>query len=239
MRPLVTGASRGIGRAFVDEFLAAGCEKIYAGVRDAAAAERLRALDPRIIPVELDTTLPEHVAAVATACTDVTLLVNNAGVEMQSAFLGAQDMRAARHEMDVNYFGTLAMTRAFAPTIVRARGAIVNILSISALVTIPHVGSYSASKQAARALTQGIRAELKAQGVRVLAVYPTGYDTDMAAASVKDRSVLFPPRLLTGKVLKALQDGGDDEIYPDPNAEYLGRLAREDPDQLAALFAAH
>lgn len=236
-RPLITGASRGIGRAFVDEFLAAGAETIYAAVRNEAAKAALAAVDPRISPLILDITKPDQVAAAAATATDITVLVNNAGVEMQSGLLSAPDMTAARLEMEVNYFGPLAMARAFAPVLKQRGGAMVNILSISALVNVPRVGSYSASKAAARSMTQGLRAELQPEGVRVIAVYPAGYDTDMASY-VKDTASLFPPRMLTSAVLKSLRNGGPDDLYPDPASAHIERLSREDPDGLVAMFAA-
>jgi len=235
-RPLITGAARGIGRAFVDAFLEAGAEVVYAGVRDEAAARRLAAADPRVRPILLDTTHPHDVAAAARAAPDVDILVNNAGVSFNASFLNAPSLDAARQEIEVNFFGPLAMARAFAPSLVDRRGAIVNILSVAALVHIQSVGSYNASKGAARAMTLGLRGDLRASGVRVLAVYPGGYDTDMAYY-VEDKSRLFQPSLLTAAVIEALADGGPDDVFPDPAAQNIRRMLREDPEGLAALMS--
>src|SRR6201996_9283035 len=71
---LVTGANRGIGKAFAEELLARGAAKVYAGVRDVSSVT-----DPRLVAVELDVTDPAQVAAVAAELTDVDLVVNNAG----------------------------------------------------------------------------------------------------------------------------------------------------------------
>src|SRR6202043_3492063 len=103
-------ANRGIGRAFVAGFAAAGARKIYAAVRDPAKIN-----DPRVEPVRLDITDPEQVAAAAAACADVGVLINNAGVATFSPLLEAPTTAGARLEMETNYFGTLAMCRAFAP----------------------------------------------------------------------------------------------------------------------------
>jgi NAD(P)-dependent dehydrogenase (short-subunit alcohol dehydrogenase family) len=127
------------------------------------------------------------------------------------------------------------MSRAFASALIREGGAIVNILSISALGNIASVGSYSASKAAARSMSQGLRAEFREHGVRVIAVYPTGYDTDMSHF-VEDKSMLFPPRMLTAAVLASLVSGGPDEIYPDPSSQQIGQMAKDDLEGLLAMM---
>jgi NAD(P)-dependent dehydrogenase (short-subunit alcohol dehydrogenase family) len=235
-RPLITGASRGIGRAFVDEFLAAGAEKIYAAVRSEKARAELASVDARIVPVIVDVTKPEQVQAAAAAAPDITVLVNNAGVETHSGLLSAPSMDNARHEMEVNYFGPLAMARAFVPALLRTRGAIVSILSIGALINIPAVGTYSASKAAARSMTQGLRTDLGPQGIRVIAAYPSGYDTDMSAY-VTQKEALFPPRMLTGAVLAALTSGAPDEIFPDPFSQMVSTMVRDEPEKLVAMLS--
>ncbi|MBV9813205.1 MAG: SDR family NAD(P)-dependent oxidoreductase, partial [Acetobacteraceae bacterium] len=134
---LVTGANRGIGQAFVAGLLQAGAAKVYAGARDPAAVEIAGATALR-----LDVTDAVQVAAAASTCGDVTLLVNNAGVATFSAFIAAADTDGMRQEMDVNYFGTLAMCRAFAPVLRRrGGGAIVNVLSVASWSTGGQLGS--------------------------------------------------------------------------------------------------
>jgi len=222
-RPLITGAARGIGRAFVDEFLEAGAERVYAGVRKAADADRLAAADPRITPLLLDATNPAQVRAAAAAAADLTVLVNNAGVQNRGAYLGYPDLAPVREEMEVNYFGPLAMVRAFAPALAENRGAVVNVLSIAALAYVPSAGPYNASKMAAQALTLCLREELAGR-VRVIGVYPAGYDTAMAAHV--DKAFLFPPRQLTAAVLSALRDGGPDEVLPDATSQRIAAALR-------------
>jgi len=180
---LVTGGNRGIGEAFVRELLAAGASKVYVGSRDPEAAAQVTAIDPaRCVAVELDVTDQAEVAAAAHDCDDVNLVVNNAGLFLNQTLLGAPDLATARAEMEVNYFGTLAMCRAFAPVLARnGGGAIVNVLSAAALVSIPNMGGYSPSKAAARFLTTAVRAELAAQGTQVTALIVGSVDTRMAA----------------------------------------------------------
>ncbi|MBO3749578.1 SDR family oxidoreductase [Streptosporangiaceae bacterium NEAU-GS5] len=174
---LVTGANRGLGRAFARELADRGAAKVYGAARDAGSVT-----DPDVIPVELDITDLEGVAQVAEQCGDVTLLVNNAGIMKASTLVGAPDLDAARQEMETNFFGTLGMCRAFAP-VLRANGggAIVNMLSVSSFYTNPFVASYGASKAAAWSLTNGIRVELHHQGTLVVAVHAGFIDTDMTA----------------------------------------------------------
>lgn len=173
---LVTGANRGLGRALARDLVARGA-KVYGGARDPKSIS-----DPGVIPLKLDVTNTTDVAAAASACADVTLLVNNAGFAAFTPLLEAPSMDNARREMETNYFGMLAMCRAFAPVLARnGGGAILNILSVVSWFNAPMQGSYSASKAAALSLTDGIRHELRQQGTRVIGVHAGYIDTDMAA----------------------------------------------------------
>jgi NAD(P)-dependent dehydrogenase (short-subunit alcohol dehydrogenase family) len=209
---LVTGASRGIGRAYVEALVAGGAAKVYAGARHPADVMDLAGRFPAVVfPLQLDITVPADIAAAALAAPDVSLLINNAGINRQAGFLAAGDLDAARAEMETNYFGPLQMCRAFAPILkANGGGAIVNMLSILARVNLPMYGSLCASKAAALSLTQGVRAELAAQGTLVLGVMPGACDTEMEQN--------FPPPKLAPseavrQVLEALAAGQED-VYP-------------------------
>ena len=180
---LVTGGNRGIGEAFVRVLLESGARRVYAGSRDAAAARHLeREFPDRCVALELDVTDPAEVAAAADRGADVSLLVNNAGLFTNQLLLGAPDMSSARQEMEVNSFGTLAMCRAFAPVLGRnGGGAIVNVLSAAAIVTVPNMGGYAPAKAATRSLSGAVRAELAGQGTQVTALIVGSVDTRMAA----------------------------------------------------------
>ena len=180
---IVTGGNRGIGEAFVRVLLESGARKVYAASRDpAAAAHLVDAYPGRCAAIELDVTDPAEVAAAARGCTDVSIVVNNAGLFANQTLLGAPDMSIARSEMEVNYFGTLAMCRAFAPVLARnGGGAIVNVLSAAGIVCLPNMGGYSPSKAATRFLTTSVRAELSGQGTQVTALIVGSVDTRMAA----------------------------------------------------------
>src|SRR4051812_30017505 len=161
---LVTGANRGIGAAFVAELLKRGASKVYVAARDTTALSSLVASgDKRLVPLPLDVTDPDQVAAAASVAKDVTLLINNAGVAGFDGAISASSTDAARREMDVNYFGTMDMARAFAPVLgANGGGGMVNMLSMLSLVTLPVAATYSASKAAALSLTRSVRAELAA-----------------------------------------------------------------------------
>ena len=177
---LVTGANGGIGRAFAAGLLKRGAAKIYVAARDPASlSELLKGGDGRLVPLRLDVTDSAQVAAAATAAPEVSLLVNNAGYMAFQGAIAAPDISAARREMDVNYFGLLRLAQEFGP-VMRSRGADgqasatawVNLLSIYALANFPPHGTYSASKAAALSLSQCLRAEMRAGGVRVINVFP-------------------------------------------------------------------
>lgn len=225
---LVTGANRGIGAVFVRAFLEAGAAKVYAATRSAGPST-----DARVVSVNLDVTDEDSVAAAAKVCSDVDVLVNNAGIAMGERLVAARDSKAARREMDVNYFGTLAMVRAFSP-VLRARGggAIVNVLSILGRVNLPGAGSYSASKAAAYSLTQGVRAELRAQGTLVVGVMPSFVETDMTARVSVEK---ISPRAVADAALRAVVEGVED-VYPGPAAD-VDRALAADPKAVERSFA--
>ena len=111
-----------------------------------------------MVPLRLDVTDSAQVAAAATAAPDVTLLVNSAGYAAFQGAIAAPDISAARREMAVNYFGPLVLTRTFKPALAApGGGAVVNMLSMAALVSLPITGTYSASEAAFLSVMRSIR----------------------------------------------------------------------------------
>ena len=219
---LVTGANRGIGRRTVDCLLAAGAPRIFAGARDPAKLGAL-AEDGRIIAVALDVTDPAQVAAAAERCADVSLLVNNAGVNRNRPLIGEPEaLTNARAEIEVNYLGTLSMCRAFAPVLkANGGGMIVNVLSVIGRVNLPAIGSYCASKAAGYSMTQGVRAELAAQGTHVMGVLPGAVDTEMTPGGDAR------PEDVAAAIVEAIANDIED-LYPDAMAQGLSEgLARD------------
>jgi NAD(P)-dependent dehydrogenase (short-subunit alcohol dehydrogenase family) len=223
---LVTGANRGLGKAFVRALLDRGAAKVYAAARDPGTID---VTDARVGPVQLDITNLDAIAAAARDCTDVSLLINNAGAMLLRPFLSAPDMSAARTEMETNYFGTLAMARAFAP-VLRATGggSLVNMLSVVSWYAPPFNASYCASKSAQWALTNALRVELRAQGTLVVGVHAGFIDTDMAAA-VDDPKI--SAQQVAAQTLDAIEKG-QPEVLADEWTRHVKNSVATDQDSL-------
>jgi len=176
-RVLITGASRGLGRALVTAFVDAGASEVIAGARKVEDRQALK-LD-RVTPVRLDVTSERDVGALAPAGA-IDILINNAGVAGFGNPL-TMDFMAAQEEIAVNYLGALRVTRAVAPAMIAQRdGVIVNVATAFAKVNLPLVGTYCATKAALLSLGQALRAYLAEHNVRVITVMPTTIDTDMS-----------------------------------------------------------
>lgn len=228
---LVTGANRGIGRSLVEALLARGAGKVYAAARKPEALAELAATDPRVVPLRLDITREDDVQEAAARAADVDLLINNAAV-VGHVFGGFEDpiwLDAARREYETNVVGSLRVSQAFAPVLARqGGGTIVNVASVAGLVGMPIVLTYSSTKAALHSLTQSTRQMLRAQGTRVVGVYPGPVDTEMAAE-------LTIPKASPASVADAVLDGleaGLDEIYPDPLARDYGEAYAVNPKAL-------
>jgi NAD(P)-dependent dehydrogenase (short-subunit alcohol dehydrogenase family) len=179
----VTGANRGLGRHFAEQLLQRGAT-VYAGARNPATIDL-----PGVIPIAIDVTDPESVKAAAVATHGVNLVINNAG-SATGATLLTGDLADIRLEMETHYFGTLAVTRAFAPQLAaNGGGAVLNVLSVLSWITFPGVGAYSAAKSAAWSLTNELRIELAEQGTAVSALHVGYMDTDMAASVPADQKI--------------------------------------------------
>jgi NAD(P)-dependent dehydrogenase (short-subunit alcohol dehydrogenase family) len=172
---VVTGANRGLGRHFAAQLLERGAAKVYAGARDPQRVD-LRG----VVPLQLDITDPASVARAAESVPDATLLINNAGISTHTRLTDG-DLDQIRLEMETGFFGTLAVTRAFAPVLTaNGGGAILNVLSLLAWLHLPDYGAYSAAKAAAWAQTNVVRQELAPKGIEVTALHVGYMDTDLA-----------------------------------------------------------
>jgi NAD(P)-dependent dehydrogenase (short-subunit alcohol dehydrogenase family) len=202
---LVTGANRGLGRALAEHLLDRGAKTVYAAARNPASIT-----DPRLTPVALDVTDPDAVAAAAERLTDVTLVVNNAGVSGAGSLVGSPDLAGARAEFETNFWGPVRVTRAFAPVLAaNGGGALVNVLSVLSWVALPTTGAYSASKAAAWSLTASARNELRDQGTLVVGVHMGYLDTDMAAHVPGPK---LAPGELAGQILDAVEAGREEVL---------------------------
>ncbi|MFT3771050.1 MAG: SDR family oxidoreductase [Minicystis sp.] len=232
---LVTGASRGIGRALVAALLDGGAKKVYAAARDPKQVEALVARDPaRVVPLRLDVTNAGEIEAAVRDARDVNLLVNNAGLLASFDLLTTPRARI-EEDLATNFFGTLSMVRAFAPVIeANGGGAVANVLTVLSLASMPALGGYGAAKAAAFSMTQAIRPQLRAKGIAVHAVFPGPIDTDMA------RDITLP-KISPEAAAKAIVEGiarGDEDILPDPMSAQVFATWRRDPKALEQQFGA-
>jgi NAD(P)-dependent dehydrogenase (short-subunit alcohol dehydrogenase family) len=205
---LVTGANRGLGAALVGELLARGAGTVYAAARDPRSVVHD---DPRVVPLQLDVTDLASVRAAAARADDVDLVINNAGTSGAGSLLTG-DPEHARAEMETNFWGPVAVLRAFAPVLARrGGGTAVTVLSALSWAAAPWAGSYAATKAAAWSLTNGVRVELREQGTHVVGVHLGFMDTDMVAH-------LDVPKIAARDVAAQIVDGivaGADEVLAD------------------------
>jgi NAD(P)-dependent dehydrogenase (short-subunit alcohol dehydrogenase family) len=255
---LITDGTSAVGMALARTCVAAGAEKVWVGYSsESLKAQVLVELDgrSRVTPIPLDVTSLESVKRAAKEVgATVDIVINNAefhgygGALDRSAaeaahtefhgYAGAPDRSAAaaaHTEMDVNYFGLLRLTEEFGP-VMRARAARgepfltvwVNLLSIYALANLPTYGTFSASKAAAYALSQSLRAQLQPAGIRVVNVFP-GPIADKSSEALSLPKI--EPEALARAIVKALKDGVED-VYPgDVASEWLAR-SRDNPKAL-------
>jgi NAD(P)-dependent dehydrogenase (short-subunit alcohol dehydrogenase family) len=228
---LVTGANRGIGQALVTEALRRGASRVYAATR-----RPFIHADERVTPLILDVTEPAQIQAAFERVESLNILINNAGL---AEYDNLSERAAIERHLAVNLFGTYGMTQAFLPLLKRSRGAIVNVLSVTALAALPIIPAYSISKAAAFSLSQSLRALVAGQGVGVHVVLPGPVDTDMSRA-------LDIPKASPESVARAIFDGveqSEDEIFPDSMSASLaeswyGGAVKAMERQNAALVAA-
>ena len=232
---LVTGANRGIGRAIAEELLERGAAKVYAGARNLDTLTDLQEkYGERVVPVQLDVTNPEQVQGAAKVAGDVQIIINNAGIAMGAPLLEAAAADVARQEMEVNYFGVMAVTQAFAPILAsNGGGAIANVSSVAGLVSMPVFATYSASKAAVHSLTQASRALLADQNILVAGVYPGPIDTDMTKDFPMEKA---SPQGLAKSVIDGLL-AGEEDIFPDPMAQDMAGQLRADPKAVEQFMA--
>ncbi|WP_329362169.1 SDR family oxidoreductase [Streptomyces sp. NBC_00669] len=221
---LVTGGNRGIGEQFVRALLERGAAKVYAAARDPR-----KVAVPGAVPLRLDITDAGSVRAAAEQAGDVTLLVNNAGISTGASLLDG-DLADFRREFDTHVFGTLAVSRAFAPVLARGGGGgLLNVLSALSWISLPASAAYCAAKSAEWSLTNALRVELAAQGTQVTGLHMGYVDTDLIAD-------VRAPKSDPADIVRAALDGfaaGDFEVTADATARQVKSALSAGP---AALY---
>jgi len=185
----ITGASSGFGRAFAEHAIEQGFNVVVGARRTNKLQEIVDLAPERVLAVDLDVNNPEQVkdAVEATMKRFGTLdvLINNAGYGIVGAIEETSDQEL-RAQMETNFFGAVAMTRAFLPILrSQRRGAIVNISSLGGQVSFAGFGAYSASKFALEGVSEALAAEMKPFGIKVLIVEPGGFRTELAGPAMK------------------------------------------------------
>jgi NAD(P)-dependent dehydrogenase (short-subunit alcohol dehydrogenase family) len=204
---LVTGANRGLGRAFAQALLDAGATKVYAAARNPGAVSQAG-----VTAIRLDVTDAASIAVAAAIAGDAQIVVNNAGITEHAALLGEGGAAALRRIMETNFYGMLAVSRGFAPVLkTNGGGALVNMLSVLSWIS-PRESPYSVAKAAAWALTNGLRNELRDQGTLVMGVHAGYIDTGMTAAveAPKER-----PEDIAARVIEGLLAGSEEVLTDD------------------------
>ncbi|MEU8487530.1 SDR family oxidoreductase [Streptomyces sp. NPDC048641] len=196
---VVTGANRGLGRHLAEQLVQRGA-KVYAAARHPETVDLAG-----VTPLRLDVTDEESIREAARVASDATLLVNNAGISTGTTLITGE-LDAVRLELETNFFGPLALTRAFAPVIeANGPGAVLNVLSALSWLHPAGLGSYAATKAATWAQTNAVREELAPHGITVTALHVAYMDTDMAARVPADQKV--DPADVAAQALNAVEDG--------------------------------
>ena len=214
---LVTGGSRGIGRALVEALYERGAKKVYATARDPKTVTH-----PDAVPLALEVSDPASVAAAAEQAQDVTILINNAGASVNANFLDSP-VEDVRREFETNFYGPLLVTRAFVPIIERNGGGhILNVHSVLSWLGV--LGSYSASKAALWSQTNSLRLDLKPRGIDVTGLHVGYVDTDMAAHVDGPKST---PESVAAQALDGIASGAFEVLADDLTRQVKAGLSAE------------
>lgn len=210
---LITGANRGLGLALAQAALKAGAGKVYAAARDPATVDIVG-----VHPLKLDVTKGADIVAALQSCPDVNIVINNAGIDTSTALMSDDAAASLRSEMEVNVFGLLALSRAFAPTLAKnGGGAIVNILSALSWVNMAKHATYSVTKAAAWSVTNGLRGELAGQKTQVVGVHVGYMETGMTEGIDAPKA---SPVDVAHTVFAAVE-AGKDEVLADGTAQHV------------------
>ena len=185
----ISGCSTGFGRELAKRVVARGWRFVATARDEGRVADLAEGADGRVLPLALDVTKPDQIAAAVAAATDrfggIDVLVNNAGYGYQSSIEEGQDIEI-REQFEANVFGLFALTRAVLPGMRESlRGTFVNIASVAGFVGFPGSGYYAASKHAVEGFSDALAAEVEPLGIGVTCVEPGPFRTDWAGRSLR------------------------------------------------------
>ncbi len=224
---LITGASGGLGKAFVAYAIKHHAKKIYCCAKDIALLNNLENGDTAVELCSLDITDKEQVKHLASKIGEVDILINNAGVNSAKRVFENTAI-----DFEINVLGTLNVCRELNHKLTK-QGAIINITSILALVNLPMNGLYCASKSALHSLTQAMRAELAPKEIEVYEVLPGPIDTKMTKGQPMEKS---KPEEIVDAVFEGYENKNY-EIYPDPFSKMIKEALSKDPLSVEKNFA--
>jgi NAD(P)-dependent dehydrogenase (short-subunit alcohol dehydrogenase family) len=232
---LVTGASRGLGLAFVKVLAERGAEKIYAGYKSTEGLAELNGLKlANVVPVLLDVTNTSHIQELAQKITKLDIIVNNAGIASACGFTAGNVLENATAEMNTHYFGPLKLVNTFLPLLKQVpQAGVINIASIAAISNFKAMGTYSASKAALHFMTQGLRAELAGSTIFVQGVYPGPFDTRLAAGFDGFKQ---SPEAIANTILDLYRERVE-EVFPDDFSKAMYQTFLESPKKLNEIFS--
>jgi NAD(P)-dependent dehydrogenase (short-subunit alcohol dehydrogenase family) len=201
---LVTGANGGLGTEFVTQALERGAAKVYATARSPRAWD-----DARVVPLALDVTDDVSVSAAVSAASDVSIIVNNAGVGGTGSLV-ASTVDDVERVFATNVFGALRVAKEFAPVLAgNGGGALVDVHSVLSWLAL--AGGYSASKAALWSITNSLRVELAPQGTLVVGAHLGYTDTPMTAGVDAEKN---DPAVIVATIWDAVV-AGDHEVLAD------------------------
>lgn len=225
---LITGANGGLGTVFVEKILALKPRKIYCSARNLASLANLKAMSDVIETIELDITSQESINKTVSKIETLDILINNAGVNSNSRLFDSSFM-----DFEVNFKGTLNLTQALFEKLKASKGTVMNITSVLALVNLPVLANYSASKSALHSSTQALRAEFGLFGGEVYEVLPGPIETRMTEGSPMPKT---KPQDIVDAVLLSFKKK-EFEIYPDGFSQMVKERLASEPEKLTAEFA--
>jgi len=179
-----------------------------------------------VVPIKLDVTSADDIATAAATLGDVTIVINNAGIAETGSFLAPDAEASLRRHLDVNVFGVLRMSQAFAPVLARhGGGAVLNVASVASWVSMPLLANYAASKSAVWSLSNGLRNDLRGQQTQVLTLHMGFVDTDLAHGIDAPKST---PEDIVARALDALEAGAE-EVLADEFTQQVRKGLAADP----------
>ena len=214
---LVTGANRGIGLAIVHSLIKHGANKVYAAVRNTASTKTLeQRYGDQVSTVYIDLSKPESISALAAECSDVDLVINNAGVLSLTGPLDPNAETEFLKELEVNTLGPLRIAQTFTPILEKRKGAFVQLNSIASIISGENLSTYSASKAASYSFTLALKESMGNKGIQVLSVHPGPIDTEMAATGGFE-DIAEPTSVVSEGIINSLANG-DFLLFPDTMA---------------------